>query len=87
MKRRVWKYPLPLPSERNGLLMPAGAEVVHVALQDHHITLWALIDPSAAPTARAFLIHPTGEAITDDETYVGTVQHDVYMWHIFEVPA
>ena len=87
MSRRVWKFPLPL---RGGVLhadMPAGARIVHVALQDGAAKCWALVDPHAEPVPRTFVIRGTGEPVGGGESYIGTVFTGPLVLHVFEVFA
>jgi hypothetical protein len=83
----VWKFPLRL-SMGQWVEMPQGARIVHVGLQDAVICAWAIVDPDAPIEHRVFRIVGTGHReIIDGSTYLGTVQQDVYVWHVFEVPA
>ena len=82
---RVYKYPIKID---DGVLldMPAGAEVVHVGLQNDVVCLWAIVDPSAEPEPRMFFVVGTGHPIPGEAgRHVGTVptHGGKYVWHVF----
>ena len=77
----VYKYSFSVPGTE--LLMPAGAELLTVQRQDEALCLWARVDP-ARPMARR-LIRVVGTGWPDAEgAYVGTVQEDWLVWHVFD---
>lgn len=85
MSRRVWKFPLDLEAGSQSLRLPQETRIVHVAMQAGAPTLWALIDTGAPTVQRDFVIRATGEPVAIDETYVGTVFTEIFVWHVFEV--
>lgn len=83
---RVYKYPLS-PFVDQTISMPHGARVVHLAVQDGQVCLWAIVDPSAPPEPRHFSVLGTGDrTLAEDSTYVGTVLLDggFDVLHVFE---
>lgn len=72
--------------------MHAGAHMMDVQVQGDLIVMWALVNTDRQQVIRAFYIKGTGHAIggTSPETakadYVGTVQRDPYVWHVFASP-
>ena len=81
----VRKYVLSLiDADWQELAMPAGANLLHVDEQAGKICLWALIDPDGEPEARTFTIAGTGHRVPETAIYVGTVQVEKYVWHVFE---
>lgn len=87
--KRIYKYPLcesgvAMPVG-GSVVMPAGAKIVHVAMQGTAVTLWAEVPDSLADgEARTFLVAPTGGPVADDASYVGTVHQHWLVWHIYE---
>ena len=84
----IWKYAI--PDAVTELELPAGATVLHVAHQggvDLELYIWVLHDPMKPKTKRTFSVHGTGEAIAAAKAsdYVGTVHHQGYVWHVFEL--
>lgn len=82
----VWKYPLRLDDEVT-FEMPEGACPLTVQVQDGIPTLWAVVDPDAAPTNRMFRIAGTGHPIgADVGAYVGTFQlaEGALVFHLFD---
>lgn len=87
--RVVWKFGLPV-TDGVEILMPEGAEILHVANQYEvnisTLEVWALVDPDADEVPRKFTIHGTGHPVTDGGTYVGTVisAQGRLVWHVFD---
>ena len=84
-ERTVWKFPLQI-DDVQGVLMPSGAKILYVAVQDGVLCLWALVDPDAAKTIRTFLIVGTGHPAPTDAEHVGSgISHGGNLvWHVFE---
>ncbi len=86
--RTIHKQQLKM-SDRQELTMPAGAKIVHVALQYEEITLWYVFDTRKVghPDTRTFLIVGTGwDFVEENVEHVGTVITDQgLVWHLFEV--
>ncbi len=85
---QVWKYEIPLTADATRLRMPDGAELLQVQDQRGAIVIWAIVDPSRPRVERTFRIIGTGHDFDDSPLeYCGTVQQDVFAWHVFEVFA
>lgn len=84
---RIYKYFLSL-GRRQTLYMPPGAVILTVQLQDQIPTLWAIVNPDEASSeARTFCIYGTGADLPEKaERYIGTVQLNGFVWHVFEKP-
>jgi hypothetical protein len=83
----VWKFPLRIEALQ-GVPMPEGAEILHVAEQTGLLCMWALVDPDAQYAVRTFAITGTGHLAPDKATHVASaVMADSFVWHVFEVPA
>jgi hypothetical protein len=79
----VWKFPLYLVDEQI-LMMPEGAELLHVAEQRGLLCLWARVIPTEQRVAnRRILIRGTGSPLSR-QPYVGTVLVDEFVWHVFD---
>lgn len=84
----IFKYDLPITSEVI-VLMPADAEILHVANQFAMnvatITVWVRCDPSSQVVRRRFLIRGTGHGV-GDEPHIGTVlaADGELVWHVFD---
>lgn len=82
--KTIWKFPLSeVVSLTFGLEMPLGADVVHVGVQNGEIVLWARVDTELEIVTRYFVIIETGDP-EPHGAYVGTVQIEQYVWHVFE---
>jgi hypothetical protein len=92
----IWKFPLSVAS-RQEVEMPIGARILAFQVQrrpddiDYEApTLWAMCDEAAATEIREFRMLGTGHnvaKILDIEkawNYIGTIQWDVLVWHLFE---
>lgn len=86
MKKQIWKFAL--PSTRNHIEMPKGAEILSVQEQIGAPHIWALIDPSADKEERCFEVYGTGHDIHYDmgveRKFIGTVQLTALVFHVFE---
>ena len=81
----IYKYQLEI-TDRQEKAMPAGAKILGVQNQRGVLTLWAWVNPKAKTEIVPFHVFGTGQPIDRDgiEEYVGTVQIDDYVWHVFK---
>lgn len=92
--KRIYKYDLAL-TERQGLVLPKGAKIVHVANQREVITIWAEVDPDYRETDRhGITIVGTGHAAPEPDEdgtpiHIGTVlmAGGDFVWHVYITPA
>jgi len=88
----VHKYSLQPRSGRQSLLLPKGAEILAVGVQDdYNLQLWTLVDVMYAPewVERTLLVYATGEYQQEPVgKHLGTLllQNGAYVLHVFEVP-
>lgn len=83
--KRIWKYSFnSLP--RAIFNIPIDAKFLDCQTQNRKICLWFLVDPSNKTEEREFWAELTGlEGRAQDEgEYLGTIQIDEYVAHIFE---
>lgn len=87
----VWKFVLTLV-DRPVVEMPAGAQVLSVAVQGDQVCLWARVDPDEPKELRHFRCLGTGHAFSeaDQDTlgrFVGTVllMDGGLVFHLFEL--
>ena len=84
---RVWKYHLASLTQQT-LMLPCGAKVLDVQVQDNEYCLWALCDETAEETPRQFAIYGTGYQLPNEPgEYIATSQvHDgALVFHVFEL--
>lgn len=86
---RVYKFELKLHDSQH-IRLPLGAQVLTVAMQREKLCMWVLLDPSKETPLeeRRFDVVGTGNPMCCKETnaaYIGTVDDDPYIWHIFEI--
>lgn len=83
----IYKYPLIL-QHRQTVKMPLYAKILSVQMQGYQICLWAELDTDDDAGDRTFLIYGTGHEIPEEEEfgrkYIGTIQQERLVWHIFE---
>ena len=81
---RIYKYGLECV-DTQAVMMPKGAEVLSVQLQDGELTAWAKVDTTAKREPRVFRIMSTGyDTVEDGLHYLGTVPRGEFVWHVFE---
>lgn len=92
----IWKFPLwkveqGRVSDEVEIQMPSQARILHVGMEDHNPTLWALVNPQGDSETRRFRIAGTGHPISHEEFrhlhHLGTVQNPTraLVWHVFEI--
>lgn len=87
--RKVFKYSFPT-TDAFSLHMPKGAKIVLVEPQESidptlGACLWAEVNPEAPQEQRTFRLFGTGHVIADDNlVHVGSYQHSVFVWHLYE---
>lgn len=86
--RTVYKYPVTVTDEFD-LAIPAGAEILHVAVQNHRPYLWALVEPARAGEIRHFAVRGTGHPVDDELRHLGSflLYDDTFVGHLFERAA
>ena len=84
----IWKHRLVLDtSTPQQFYLPIAARVLTIQLQDNDITFWTCHETLSERhrTIREFHIFGTGfEFDGYGLSYIGTVQRNGYVWHIFE---
>ncbi len=88
--RRVFKYPIVEIQDVVNIMMPKGAKVLTVQVQNGTPCIWAAVDPCQTYLEmRRFRIAGTGHPIEDNivDNYVGTIQKfdGKLVFHLFEV--
>lgn len=85
--KTVHKYTLE-PGDYVDILLPAGAETLHVGEQAGKLCLWALVDPGKPLKKRTFRVAGTGHVIRENGlTYIGTaiIARGALVFHVFQV--
>ena len=89
MEKTIWKYELEITDNQN-ILMPIGAEILTVQMQDGTPCLWALLNPEADIEKRYIEIFGTGHPVSCDlgsaRKYISTFQmsNGELVFHVFE---
>lgn len=87
---KIFKYQIPLPGI--DLEMPIGSRVLSLQLQGSAPTIWVLINDELSneyQQTRRFRFVGTGHEINEqllNGHYIGTIQQDIFVWHLFELP-
>jgi len=87
--RQIFKYPLAIVGEQV-LLLPKGAEILHIGVQNGELYLWAMVDEQEESEIRRFSIIGTGHSIPERVSknlyHIGTVfmSGGSLVWHVFE---
>lgn len=84
---RIWKWQIEV-TDRQTVMMPAGAKLLDVQMQGGECCVWALCDQNAAKEPRHLAIYGTGNPMTDEPgEYVATFQMHggALVFHAFEV--
>lgn len=80
---KIYKYPLPhLDSQVHHL--PMDSKILSVQVQDREIMMWVMVDEDTVHTYRCLVeIFATGEEFNTHGSFIGTVQLNDCVWHIF----
>lgn len=84
MIKKVFKYNI----NEAKTMLPVGALVLKVALQNDNLCLWALVDPEVkGHVEREFQVYPTGYEIEEPykHSYLETIFRGDMVFHVFEV--
>ena len=82
MRKTIWKYQLK-ETDTQIITAPEDAVFVHVGAQQNKLCLWAIVEPHKRQRDYTIIIHGTGHPVLPNLTYIGTVQHPPFVWHIF----
>lgn len=81
----VWKFVIADPE--TPVVMPEGAEVLHVGEQRGSVCIWALVDPAAPKVERRFVVAPTGGIVPPYRgRFLGSVLYagGALVFHVWE---
>lgn len=93
---KIYKYQLWSGIGTTNIEMPKGAKILSFQYQQKTICavtkqgfgilyIWCLIDETQPKEIREFVMVGTGfEFDSSKLTYIGTVQEEQYVWHLFE---
>lgn len=89
----IWKYELQIgETGLYSLVLPKGSIVRYVGCQGTGIFIWVEVDHdylkqlTAQLEVRTFHTVGTGWVeINPGSTYLGSAQHGMYVWHVYEV--
>jgi len=87
--KTIYKYPLTKLTPYIKIEMPLDAKILCFQMQGLMPTIWAFVETNNKISTRYFTINNTGWDMTSDQVdcYVGTIQVDGFVWHLFEVAA
>jgi hypothetical protein len=85
--KTIYKYPVVVDDEFS-VDLPDGAQILSVDTQQGEPMMWAMVDPTAPKSKRAFRVIGTGHPIDDADhlSFVGTfqVRGGSLIFHLFE---
>lgn len=80
----IYKFPLFL-SLTQIVYMSQGAQILSVGEQKGELKLWAKVDTKKPTARRRINIVGTGFEAPEDGKFLGTVQVNEYVWHVFDM--
>ena len=88
MNKTIWKYELKIDDLQN-VIMPIGAEILSVQMQNETPCLWALVNPDEKDTdarnIETFGIgHPVAYDMGVTREFIDTYQTRGLVFHVFE---
>ena len=88
MKKVVYKYKLQLTKVIQEVVLPQGAQILCIKMQNDELCMWALIDPDQTYNEVVKIrCAGTGHEITEDVEYIDTVMllDGELVFHFFKV--
>lgn len=84
--KKIFKYVMDGPTGRGrSIAMPAQAHILDFQLQDDVPVFWAEVDTEHQKVMRTFMIIGDGWEVPDKSIYIGTLQQNGFVWHLYEV--
>jgi hypothetical protein len=87
-RTKIWKKALGWAVPSSDVIeveLPTVRDILDCQLQGMYPTIWFVADPDAPLESVRFHIVGTGNPMPEaDLSYVGTWQHEGFVWHIFE---
>ena len=85
---KVWKYILHTEASSQCIVIPQGAEPLHLAAQGNTICLWMQVDPNAETMRKEiFCVDTGGLNIPPGAAHLGTaIMPSASVWHFFWYP-
>lgn len=68
------------------LYLPKGAKPLHFGEHNGELCLWVEVEHSGQFESRVFEMFAMGYEIPQGATHIGSVQHNGYVWHLYEIP-
>lgn len=82
---KIFKYPLEITNVQS-FPIPRGYKILHVGVQNDKLYLWTLIDQKQESDFAIIHIIGTGQEFDlSSHDYIGSVQMNQFVWHIFKV--
>ena len=88
MKKVVYKYKLQLTKVIQEVVLPLGAQILCIKMQNDELCMWALVDPDQTYNEVVKIrCASTGHEITEDVEYIDTVVllDGELVFHFFKV--
>ena len=88
MKKVVYKYKLQLTKVIQEVVLPLGAQILCIKMQNDELCMWALVDPDQTYNEVVKIrCAGTGHEITEDVEYINTVVllDGELVFHFFKV--
>ncbi len=86
MKRRVYKYEIPLrEGSKFDVKCFSQMEILRIGVQNGVPQMWALVGIDSAAVTRTFKMYGTGQDVGAGELYRGTYEMGPFVLHLFEV--
>ena len=88
MKKVVYKYKLQITKVIQEVVLPLGAQILCIKMQNDELCVWALVDPDQTYNEVVKIrCAGTGHEITEDVEYIDTVMllDGELVFHFFKV--
>lgn len=84
MKGKIYKYPFIEDLENFYIQIPEDHIILDIQIQNNVICLWAIVNKESSIINLYFHVYGTGFDIYNENlTHIKTIQHGIFVWHIF----
>jgi hypothetical protein len=84
--KTIYKYPIK-QYDVTSVSMPENAYIIKGGIQEGNFFIWAVVDTENTQEERHnFAVIGTGHEVPyKNISHIDSIQHGIYVWHIFEI--
>lgn len=83
MSKTVYKYPIPIKTQKFSLLLPKGWKFLSAMIQNDQPFLWAEVVDGVERIEQEFSMYGTGQEIPNNAAYLTTFSIGPFVMHLY----